>query len=104
MLGDYTAGTASLGVDVLENRFVKGTDGIWRIREMRVFPIMATDYYQGWAKSRLVTPPVIGPFAPDKPVPAADMEIDMGSPPAAENMKASSSPPMLPLISSKSCP
>jgi hypothetical protein len=73
MLGDYTAGTASLGVDVLENRFVKGTDGIWRIREMRVFPIMATDYYQGWAKSRLVTPPVIGPFAPDKPVPAADM-------------------------------
>jgi len=72
MLGDYTAGTASLGIDVLENRFVKGTDGIWRIREMRIFPIMATDYYQGWARSRLVTPPVIGQYAPDRPVPAAD--------------------------------
>ena len=55
MLGDYTAGTASLGIDVIENRFTKGADGIWRIREMRIFPIMATDYYQGWARSRLVT-------------------------------------------------
>jgi hypothetical protein len=72
MLGDFGTGTASLGIDVLESRFVRGTDGIWRIREMRVFPIMATDYYRGWAKSRLVTPPLTGPFAPDKPVPAAD--------------------------------
>ena len=67
------AGCASTGqLDVLESRFVKGTDGIWRIREMRVFPIMATDYYRGWAKSRLVTPLPTGMFAPDKPVPAAD--------------------------------
>jgi hypothetical protein len=51
---------------------VKGTGGIWRIREMRIFPIMATDYYQGGAKSRLVTPPVTGQYAPDKSVPAAD--------------------------------
>ena len=72
MLGDFGTGTASLGLDVLESRFVRGTDGIWRIREMRVFPIMATDYYRGWAKSRLVTPPPTGTFAPDKPVPAAD--------------------------------
>ena len=72
MLGDYTAGTASLGIDVIENRFTKGADGIWRIREMRIFPIMATDYYQGWARSRLVTAPEIGRHAPDKPVPAAD--------------------------------
>jgi hypothetical protein len=72
MLGDYSAGTASLGLDVIENRYVKGADGIWRIREMRVFPIMATDYYQGWARSRLLTPPVTGPYAPDKPVPNTD--------------------------------
>jgi hypothetical protein len=73
MLGDYSAGTASLGIDVLENRYVKSTDGIWRIREMRIFPIMATDYYQGWAKSRLIAPPVTGEYAPGKAVPAADM-------------------------------
>ena len=64
MLGDFRAGTASLGLDVLENRYAKGTDGVWRIREMRVFPIMATDYYRGWAKSRLVTPPPTGRSRP----------------------------------------
>jgi len=57
---------------VIENRFVRGADGIWRIREMRIFPIMATDYYQGWAKSRLVTAPETGEYAPDRPAPAAD--------------------------------
>jgi hypothetical protein len=72
LLGDVGTGTASLGLDVLESRCVRGTDGIWRIREMRIFPIMATDYYRGWAASRLVTPPPAGRFAPDKPVPAAD--------------------------------
>jgi hypothetical protein len=72
MLGDYTAGTASLGIDVIENRFVKGGDGVWRIREMRIFPIMATDYYEGWARSRLVTAPAAAEYAPDRPVPVAD--------------------------------
>jgi hypothetical protein len=72
MLGDYKTGTASLGVDIVENRYVKGSDGIWRIREMRIFPIMATDYYQGWAKSRLVRSPVTAQYAPDKRVPAID--------------------------------
>ena len=67
MLGDFSAGTASLGLDVLENRFIKGTDGIWRIREMRIFPIMATDYYRGWAKSRLVTAPETGNSRPTSP-------------------------------------
>src|SRR5262249_15392580 len=57
LLGDFGSGTASLGLDVLVNRYQKADDGIWRIREMRIFPIMAADYYQGWAKSRLVTPP-----------------------------------------------
>jgi hypothetical protein len=72
MLGDFGTGTATLGLDVLENRYVRGPDGIWRIREMRVFPVMATDYYRGWAKSRLVTAPPAGRFAPDQPVPARD--------------------------------
>jgi hypothetical protein len=72
MLGEFSTGTATLGLDVLENRYVKGADGIWRIREMRILPVMATDYYEGWAKSRLITPPPPGAFAPDSPVPAAD--------------------------------
>src|SRR5262249_40015165 len=70
--GDASTATASLGLDVVANRYVKGPDGIWRIREMRVFPIMATDYYSGWAKSRLVTPPPDAELAPDAAVPPGD--------------------------------
>jgi hypothetical protein len=98
MLGDVGTGMASLGIDVIESRFVRGTDGIWRIREMRVFPIMATDYYRGWAKSRLVTPPPTGMFAPDKPVPAADSATltDGAIPVFFENNPATGKPVSLP--------
>jgi hypothetical protein len=72
MLGDVGTGAASLGVDIVENGYAKGADGIWRIREMRIFPVMAADYYVGWAKSRLATPPPPAAFAPDSAVPAAD--------------------------------
>ena len=30
----------SASIDVIENRFTKGADGIWRIREMRIFPAL----------------------------------------------------------------
>ncbi len=73
LLGDYDAGTAAWGLSVFDNRFVRGADGKWRIRELRNFPIMATDYYQGWHKNRLVTAAVTGAAKPDRPVPAADV-------------------------------
>jgi hypothetical protein len=28
-------------------------DGLWKIREMRVFPVLRSDYREGWGKSRL---------------------------------------------------
>ena len=40
-------------VSVFDNRFVK-EDGIWKVREMRVFPIFRSDYSEGWGKSRIV--------------------------------------------------
>jgi hypothetical protein len=66
LLGDATAGTASIGLAVFESRFRK-TGGGWRIRELRLYPYMNTDYYQGWAKIRL--PPSRPPsaLAPDQP-------------------------------------
>ena len=53
MLGDADKGTAFYTLGIFENRYVK-QDDIWRIREMRIFPLMKTDYAQGWAKSQLV--------------------------------------------------
>ncbi len=41
-----------------ENRYVKGADGKWRIAELRVFPVVKSDYYQGWARNWL---PPAGP-------------------------------------------
>lgn len=40
--------------------------GKWRILEMRVFPKMKADYYQGWHKSNLVDPVPAGKLMPDR--------------------------------------
>ena len=71
MLGEADKGEAYWEVNVFANRFVK-EGGIWKIREMRVFPVLRSDYHQGWGKSRLVEQPQAGALAPDRLVPAAD--------------------------------
>jgi hypothetical protein len=59
-------GEAYWTVSIFENRFVKSADGKWRIREMRLYPKMKADYYQGWGKSNIVDPAPGGAAAPDK--------------------------------------
>jgi hypothetical protein len=71
MLGEADKGEAYWEVNVFDNRFVK-EGGIWKIREMRVFPILRSDYSQGWGKSRIVEQAQTGALAPDRAVPAAD--------------------------------
>jgi hypothetical protein len=71
MLGDFSSSQAQWSVSVFSNRFVK-QDGVWKIREMRVFPLLKTDYYQGWGKSRIIDPAPVKEFAPNRSVPAAD--------------------------------
>jgi hypothetical protein len=72
MLGEADKGTAFYTLAIFENRYVKQND-IWRIREMRIFPVMKTEYAQGWAKSQVVHPPPAREHGPDRPVPAADV-------------------------------
>jgi len=50
MLGDFKSASAYWSVSVFSNRFVK-QDGVWKIREMRIFPLLKTEYSQGWGKS-----------------------------------------------------
>jgi hypothetical protein len=71
MVGDQATGTGYWTVSVHANRFVK-QDGVWKIREMRVFPLLKTDYTQGWGRSRLVDGAPDKAHAPDRPLPAAD--------------------------------
>jgi hypothetical protein len=71
ILGDVGSARAQWSLSVFHNRFVK-QDGVWKIREMRVFPLFTTDYAQGGGKSRVVAPAPEKAFAPNRPVPAAD--------------------------------
>ncbi len=71
MLGEADKGEAYWEVSVFDNRFVK-EDGLWKVREMRVFPLVRSDYASGWGKSRIVERPPKGDLAPDEPLPAVD--------------------------------
>jgi hypothetical protein len=72
MLGEADTGTAFYTLAIFENRYVK-QNGIWRIREMRIFPLLKTDYAQGWSKSQVVDPPPAREHAPDRAVLASDV-------------------------------
>jgi hypothetical protein len=74
-------GEAYWSESVFINRFVK-QDGIWRISEMRIFPKMKADYYQGWGKSAIDDPVPGGASAPDKPSPASESLKGGGAIPA----------------------
>jgi hypothetical protein len=63
---------------VFVNDYVR-EKGVWKIRtahfhrEMRRFPLMKTDIFMGWGKSRIVEPVPTGTHAPDAPIPTADV-------------------------------
>jgi hypothetical protein len=66
MLGEADKGEAYLALAVFENWYVKQND-VWRIREMRIFPVQKTDYRLGWARSSVVDAAPAKEFAPDGP-------------------------------------
>ncbi|HEY8508174.1 MAG TPA: nuclear transport factor 2 family protein, partial [Steroidobacteraceae bacterium] len=49
MLGEADKGTAHWEITVFRNRFVK-EDGLWKLRELRLYPLMRADYAEGWGK------------------------------------------------------
>lgn len=59
-------------ISAFRNRFVK-EKGVWKLREMRRFPLMKADVFQGWGEGRIVDPAPTGAGRPNAAVPAADM-------------------------------
>lgn len=59
-------------VATFTTRFVR-EGGVWKIRELRRFPIMKTSVFDGWGKGRFADPVPTGANAPDAPLPAADV-------------------------------
>jgi hypothetical protein len=81
MLGEADQEKGWWEVATFRNRFVN-EGGVWKLREMRRFPLMKTDIFQGWGKNRIGTPDLgaarraffstsalTGPIAPGKPAP-----------------------------------
>jgi hypothetical protein len=71
MLGEADQEQGWWEVAVFQTRFVR-EGGVWKIRELRRFPLMKTDIFQGWGKNRIVDPVRTGTNAPDAPLPSAD--------------------------------
>jgi hypothetical protein len=76
LLGNASEGTAEFKLSVFENRYVRQA-GVWRIREMRIFPLMRADYYRGWGKSVSIEIPDEARMA-DRSVPESDL-MEAGS-------------------------
>jgi hypothetical protein len=56
MVGDADKGEAHWEVNVFVNRFVK-EGGVWKVREMGLFPYLRSDYKDGWGKNRVKSLP-----------------------------------------------
>ena len=95
LLGEADKGTAFYTLSIFQNRYVK-QDGIWRIREMRLFPLMKTEYARGWAKSQVVDQPPAKEHAPDRPALGSDVMSGGAIPAFFQPNPATGKPPTLP--------
>src|SRR5690606_40806103 len=71
LLGEVDKDEAFWEINTYVNRFVK-EDGLWKVREMRVFPVFRSTYAEGWGKSRIIETAQQGALAPTRALPAAD--------------------------------
>jgi hypothetical protein len=55
MLGDAASGSAHWEITVFRNRFVN-EDGVWKLRELRLFPVLRAHYASGWGDGGLAPP------------------------------------------------
>ena len=65
MLGEADEEKGWWEIASFNNRFVN-EDGVWKLRELRRFPLMKTDIFEGWGTSWIVDPAPEGANAPDE--------------------------------------
>ncbi len=76
MIGDTSAGTAGWKFQTFRNRMVQ-EDGIWKIKEMRLYPLMQADYATGWGRGGTAhLSGVLPAFAEPHPVTGQKVTID----------------------------
>ncbi len=82
MLGEANKGTASWGVNIYRNRFVKEA-GTWKLKELRVYPVMKADYAAGWGAGALPGTARTAIPAFVEPHPVSGKPVDTGALPLA---------------------
>ena len=55
MIGEADKGTASWEFTIFRNRFVKD-QGLWKIKELHLYPLVKADYGPGWGKGGIARP------------------------------------------------
>lgn len=77
MLGDDEKGTAGWSFAVFRNRFVLD-QGLWKIREMRIYPLLEANYADGWANggTAYLAPGILPGFIEPHPTTGAHVAID----------------------------
>jgi hypothetical protein len=66
MLGEADQEKGWWEITIFRNRFVK-EGGMWKLRELRRYPLVKADVFQGWGKGRTVDPVPAGAGKPDAP-------------------------------------
>src|SRR4030095_16739970 len=85
MLGEADQQQGWWEIATFKNRFVKD-GGVWKVREMRRFPLMKADVFQGWGKGRLVSGGDVPAFLGAHPLTRKPLTLrgraEAGAPPA----------------------
>lgn len=55
MIGEADKGTASWEFTIFRNRFAR-EQGLWKIKELRLYPLLKADYGPGWGKGGVARP------------------------------------------------
>jgi len=85
-----------LGENIYENEYIR-ENGIWKIKSLRVYPRMLTDYGKGWAKDAKPAPGPSSDFPPDRlPADTYRSYPDFRIPPFHFTNPATGSPPRYP--------
>jgi hypothetical protein len=67
MLGEADQEKGWWEIATFKNRFVK-EGGVWKVRELRRFPLMKADVFEGWGKSRIIAGVSLPAFLGTHPV------------------------------------
>lgn len=74
MLGDADQEQGWWEVAAFRNRFVK-EGGVWKLRELRRFPLMKADVFQGWGRGRLTAGLAVPAFLGPHPVTGRKVQV-----------------------------